>query len=286
MDLDPRRWVRPLADRPGATVRLVCFPHAGGSANYFRPPAQALAPDIAPAAIQYPGRQDRRHEPPARSIAELAEAVTAVLGDGPLREPTVFFGHSMGATLAFEVIRRYEREFGGAPLGLIASGRRAPAIPRRDTLHTSSDPELLREMRNLNEKDAELLRDPEIQAMILPVLRADYRVIETYRFDGGPPLGIPIHAYIGDADPRVPVEEVRVWETHTAAAFELRVFAGGGHFFPGDLPADRFAAELERSVRCFTATAAGPVPGSAGPDGPGSMRVSRTGPVPAPSVAT
>jgi pyochelin biosynthesis protein PchC len=255
LDLDYRRWVRRFTDRPRAALRLVCFPHAGGSASYFRPLAQALAPDIGLAAIQYPGRQDRRHEKPAGSLAELADAVTAVLGTDPRHEPTVFFGHSMGATLAFEVIRRYARESGDAPLGLIASGRRAPSIPRDDTLHTRPDYVLLREMRNLNGTDADLLGDPEIREMILPVLRADYRVIETYRFDGGPPLSIPIHGYIGDADPRVTVDEVRAWEAHTAATFELRVFAGG-HFYLGDMPAGRLAAEIEQSIQSFAAAAA------------------------------
>lgn len=258
MDLDSRLWVRRFTNRPGAALRLVCFPHAGGSASYFRPLAEALGQDVELTAIQYPGRQDRRREMPSGSIAELADAVTKVLGTDPLHEPTVFFGHSMGATLAFEVIRRYERESGRAQLGLIASGRRAPLIQRENALHLSPDHVLLREMRGLNGTDADLLSDPEIREMILPVIRADYRAIETYRFDGGPPLSIPIHGYIGDADPRVTVDDVRAWEAHTAAAFELKVFAGGGHFYLADMPAGRLAAEIEQSIQSFAAAAAVP----------------------------
>jgi surfactin synthase thioesterase subunit len=254
VNLDPELWVRHFGDRPAAGVRLVCFPHAGGSASYFRPLFGVLAEDIDPVALQYPGRQDRRGEPVAGSVGELADAIVAVLGTGLLEHPTVFFGHSMGATVAFEVVRRYEREHGAAPLGLIASGRRAPSIARTEILHTAPDALMLREMRLLKGTDAQLLGDPEIRAMILPVIRADYRVIETYQWTDGPPLGVPIHMFTGDADPGVSVEDARAWERHTAAGFRLHTFPGG-HFYLGELPWATVAAEVERSVRAFAATA-------------------------------
>ena len=250
MDLDTPLWVRPLAERPAAARRLLFFPHAGGAASYFRPLGGTLPPAIEPLAIQYPGRQDRRREPPVSSIDELAEALFAVLGDSPAHTPTVFFGHSMGAVVAFEVIRRYERAGRPGPLGLIASGRRAPVIRRPELLHTRTDAEVVREMRRLNGTESDFLDDPDVRAMILPAIRADYRVIETYEFDGGPPVNVPVHAFVGTADPRVTVDEAAAWQRHTAGEFRLHTFPGG-HFYLTEVPAAGLADEIASSMRSF-----------------------------------
>lgn len=250
MDLDTALWIRSLGDRSEVGRRLVFFPHAGGAASYFRPLAGALPVGLEPVAIQYPGRQDRRSEPPVSSIAELADALVAVLGG----EPTVFFGHSMGAIVAFEVIRRLERAGRPVPLGLIASARRAPVISKAETLNTRSDEEVVREMRRLNGTDQDFLDDPDVRAMILPAIRADYRAIEGYQFDGGPPVNVPVHAFVGTSDPRVTVAEAEAWRQHTAADFRLRTFPGG-HFYLAEVPVAGLAAAVAESVESFSAPA-------------------------------
>ena len=254
MNLDSALWVRPLVNRPNAGRRLVFFPHAGGAAGYFRPLSAALPPDVEPVAIQYPGRQDRRREPPASSIDELADAMAEVLGDSPAHTPTFFFGHSMGAIVAFEVIRRYERANGTAPMGLIASGRGAPAICKQELLHTRTDADVVREVRRLNGTESDLLDDPDLRAMILPAIRADYRAIEGYQFNGGLPVKVPVHAFVGTSDPRVTVAEAEAWRQHTSAEFQLRTFPGG-HFYLTEVPVAGLAAEVARSVRSFEAPA-------------------------------
>jgi pyochelin biosynthesis protein PchC len=210
--------------------RLVCFPHAGGSATFYFPMAAALRDRFEVLAVQYPGRQDRRNEEPVDSIAELADRVFAALRPWLEDGPVAFFGHSMGAIVAFEVARRAERDAPLSPVVLIASGRRAPSRRRPDTLHQRDDDAIIAELRKLDATHASLLADEEVVQMILPAVRTDHRAIETYVYEPGPPLTCAITAFIGDEDPRVTVDEARAWAEHTTAGFELRTFHGG-HFY-------------------------------------------------------
>lgn len=237
-------WLRRFQPSSDAPVRLVCFPHAGGSASYFVPLARAHAPRVDVLAVQYPGRQDRRAEPAVGSIPELADSLAPELLPWTDR-PFAFFGHSMGATLAFEVARRLEAR-GVVPARLFVSARRGPTTHRGDLLHLKGDDVLLDELKALGGTDLRAL-DEEILGMVLPVLRADYRAVETYEYSPGPPLRTPITALIGDADPKVSEDEARTWGEHTTGGFELRVFPGG-HFYLTDhaeavnaLIADRLA---------------------------------------------
>lgn len=132
-------WIRRYHPAPEAAERLVCFPHAGGSASFYLPVSTALSPAVDVLGVQYPGRQDRRHEPGVTSVADLADSITRALADWGDR-PLTFFGHSMGAVVAFEVARRMEGA-GGGPVRLFASGGgRRPAPARRTcTCGTTTD---------------------------------------------------------------------------------------------------------------------------------------------------
>ncbi|MBZ4322831.1 thioesterase II family protein [Streptomyces huiliensis] len=226
---DNALWIRRFKPRPDAGVRLVCLPHAGGSASFYHPMAMAM-PDVADVlCVQYPGRQDRRNEPLIDSIPELADRVFSVLLPWADR-PLAFFGHSMGASLAFEVARRFEREKGIVATALFASARRAPSVHREESVHLRDDDGIIAETRRLSGTDAQVLEDDELVRMILPALRADYRAAETYRYEPGPPLRCPVVALAGDADPKVTVDEAAAWAGHTTSSFDLRVFTGG-HFY-------------------------------------------------------
>ncbi|WP_406092372.1 thioesterase II family protein [Streptomyces sp. NBC_01013] len=221
-------WIRRFHPAPDAPARLVCFPHAGGSATYYFPVSRALSPAIDVFAIQYPGRQDRRNEPRVEDIEDLADLVVEELrpwGDVPL----TLFGHSMGATLAFEVARRLEAA-GTPPATLFVSGRRAPSRVREETVHLADDDRLIADITQLSGTDSAVLADPEILRMILPAVRSDYKAAETYRYRPGPLLGMDIVALAGDNDQQVTVDEAASWGEHTTASFELKVFPGG-HFF-------------------------------------------------------
>ncbi|KNB53911.1 thioesterase II family protein [Streptomyces caatingaensis] len=226
---DNSLWIRRFQPRPDAGVRLVCLPHAGGSASFFFPMAKAMPDGVDVLCVQYPGRQDRRGEPLIDTIPELADRVYAALLPWTDR-PLAFFGHSMGATLAFEVARRLEREKGVVLAALFASARRAPSVARSENVHEQDDDGLVREMQRLAGTDAQLLGDEEILRMVLPAIRADYRAAETYRYEPGAALRCPVVGLTGDADPKVGVEDVAAWAGHTEASFELKVFTGG-HFY-------------------------------------------------------
>ncbi|WP_051407322.1 thioesterase II family protein [Nocardia sp. CNY236] len=229
---DEQTWFRHLHPEEEAQHRLVCFPHAGGSASYFQPVARALAPDIEVIAVQYPGRQDRRNEPGIDDIGVLADHIHAIMRTWPCG-PLTFFGHSMGAVIAFEVARRLRRDDPGWALHLFASGRRAPHLHRSEAVHLRDDAGIIAEVRSLGGTESQLLQDPELLEMILPALRSDYRAVERYRFvpDGPPPCSITV--LTGDRDPQTTIDEAREWIRHSQDPFDLRVFRGG-HFFLSD----------------------------------------------------
>jgi surfactin synthase thioesterase subunit len=222
-------WMRRYHPAAGADRRLVCFPHAGGSASYFTSTSARFSPKADVIAIQYPGRQDRLREPCVTDIGTLADRIVdelIKLSD----KPTVFFGHSMGAVLGFEVAWRLEQKGVNAPHALIASGRRGPSTLREESVHRRDDDGIIAELKLLNGTDAALLADEEILRMALPALRGDYRAIESYRGDPEQRLRASITVLTGDADPKTTVEEAEAWQRHTEGGFRMRTFAGG-HFF-------------------------------------------------------
>lgn len=242
-------WVRRYHPAPAATSRLVCFPHAGGSASYFHPVSARFSPAVDVVSLQYPGRQDRRQEPCLTDIGELADRITAEIASlSPM--PTVFFGHSMGAVLAFETLVRLESQAGRGRYALVASGRRGPATSRRETVSEESDDALIREIKKLNGTDSSLLADDDILRMALPSLRADYQAIESYRCPSSRRIQAPITVLTGDSDPKTSLAEAGTWVQHTRGDFRLRVFSGG-HFFLQEHAAavgDEIARDLRRVV--------------------------------------
>ncbi|MFJ2114380.1 MULTISPECIES: thioesterase II family protein [unclassified Streptomyces] len=237
-------WLRRYNPAPTSRIRLVCFPHAGGSAPYYFPMAQALPPAVEVLAVQYPGRQDRRTEPCIDDIDRLADTLFEILV--PLTDkPLALFGHSMGAVIAFEVARRLEERADTVVATLFASGRRAPSCHRDEYVHTLDDDGLIADIKALNGTDAALLDSDDIRELILPAIRNDYRAVETYHYRPGPRLSCPISVFTGAEDPRVTADEARAWEQHTTGGFTLRTFRGG-HFFLADHHKDISAAVLDR----------------------------------------
>jgi pyochelin biosynthetic protein PchC len=241
-------WIRDLrTDRGGATT-LLCFPHAGGSVSSFRPLAAAVPSDIDMVGVQYPGRQDRRREPAIADLGRLADEITAVLSQEWTSTPYAFFGHSMGAVVAFEVALRLRSLGRPGPFALFASGRRAPSRHRAETVHQLDDAGLVAEISSLSGTEPSLLEDPDVRAMVLPPLRADYRAIETYRMaDAATPLDVPISALIGERDPRVTREEAQAWCEHTTGPFQLHQCPDGDHFYLSRFPewtADRITSGI------------------------------------------
>lgn len=244
-------WLRGFHPSPNASSRLVCLPHAGGSASYFFPVSKALAPDIEVLAAQYPGRQDRRDEPCLESIPELADHIArdlAALTDRPL----TLFGHSMGASVGFEVARR----LAGTDitlLGLIASGRSAPSHTWGGDVHLRTDDGILRELRELSGTDTRFFDDEELLRMILPAVRGDYTAVATYHCEPEVRVDCPVSVLVGDSDKQVPLAQAERWREHTTGPFDLRTFPGG-HFYLNEHAAQVTATVADRIARWSAST--------------------------------
>lgn len=223
-------WVTITAPRPRARLRLICLPFAGGGAGAYREWPRHLPNEVEVVAAALPGREGRIGEPALDSV----DALAAGLVDGLSRHldrPFALFGHSMGALVAFEVIRRL-RPMGLEPVHFFASGHKAPHVRAKRTpdLHSLPDEEFVAAVGRLNGIPTEILENAEFMEMILPSLRTDFRAAETYDFRPAPPLRCPISAYGGLDDDEVIHEEVEAWEHHTSGPFRVEMFPGD-HFF-------------------------------------------------------
>ncbi|TQF02543.1 thioesterase [Kitasatospora acidiphila] len=226
------QWFRCLTP-PTATprLRLLLFPHAGGAAGYFRAWGQAVPAGVEVLAVRYPGREDRFREPLIGSVAGLADPIAeacASLTDAPL----AFFGHSMGAMVAYETARRLA---GHSTLrAVFLSSRPAPGHETKRGLANATDAELVADLTELGGTDAEFLKYPELLELILPVLRNDYSVVDGYRPEpGAAPLELPVTGYLGDSERYVDEAGVAAWAERTNGPFALRSFTGG-HFYLAD----------------------------------------------------
>jgi surfactin synthase thioesterase subunit len=246
--IDP--WLRRVRSAEGVRCRLICFPHAGGTASYFSHIVRALPEFVEALAVQYPGRQERYAEKCVDNLDELADGIFGSLCD--LRDlsdiPCVLFGHSMGSIVAYEVARRLERSDSGPPLGLIVSGRRAPSISRDENMRLLDDAGLVAAILKLGGTDPQILADRSMRRLILPAIRADYTAIETYRYLPEPGLTCSISVFIGESDPRVTSAEARAWQEHTTGPFSLRRFPGG-HFYLNEQGASVVAALVQEMAR-------------------------------------
>jgi len=229
MNGDAELWLRSFRPRPGARVRLVCLPHAGGNAAFYRPWATALPAWAELVAVQYPGRQDRLDEPCVEDMDTMAALIADALVRW-VRGPLALFGHSMGGVIAFEVARRLEVRPGRGPQRLFISGRQPAQYHRRVTVDLGDDDALWAELRRLGGTGGEALDNPVLRTLALPAIRGDYRLVDRYRPGPARPLSTPITALVGDVDPEVTVAEAAGWRQHTADDFVLRVLPGD-HFY-------------------------------------------------------
>lgn len=215
---------RPL---PHAAARLFCFSDAGEGASAYLGWSSALGGSIEVCAAQLPGRETRAPETPLlrinRLAEELADAVT-VLSDCPF----ALFGHGIGALFAYVVAQELRRRGAPSPMRLFVSGHAAPDAPARPPpTHLLPCDALIDELRRRESTRAAMLADPSLRSVLLPILRADLAVSESYRHATESPLAVPISAFGGKADPCASPTDLGRWRFHTRASFERRLFEGG-----------------------------------------------------------
>ncbi|MBB5926327.1 thioesterase II family protein [Streptomyces echinatus] len=207
----------------------MCFPHAGGTAQLFHGWPALLPADVEVLAVRYPGRQDRLAEACIEDMATLADAIENALRPW-LDRPLALFGHSMGACVAYEVALRLEAH-GFVPEHLLVSAHEAPQRAEHDALHDADDETLITHLRHLGDLHSEAYDIPELRELLLPALRADYRLIEGYHPPNPAPVKAPITAYVGQDDTSCALDGILAWSGLAApGAFELRPFPGD-HFY-------------------------------------------------------
>ncbi|MFD6919607.1 thioesterase II family protein [Streptomyces sp. NPDC059944] len=226
------RWLRRYGPPPTtAEATLVCLPHAGGAPTFFRDWPAHLAPSLDVIAVCYPGRQDRFDEPCVTDMTTMAGEVAAAVVPLAERGPLALFGHSMGAAVAYETARLLQSRRGIRPAHLFVSGLVPPHRVLPGIRHLKSDAALASDLLEQGGTDSRVLADEELRALVMPAVRADYELIETYRHvAAAEPLDVPITAYFGRDDARTPPTVMPEWRLHTNAPTETRFFAGG-HFY-------------------------------------------------------
>jgi medium-chain acyl-[acyl-carrier-protein] hydrolase len=222
-------WVRRRRRAQPARVMLFCVPFAGGGTSAFRTWPEVLPPDVEVCPVHLPGREARFAEPAIDDVDALVGPLLEGLAPH-LEGPFALFGHSMGGLIAFELADRLRRR-GVTPSWFFASGVRAPHRPYRgEEHHALPHDRFLTALRDLNGTPRELLDDPEFLELMLPTLRADFRLAEAYRYRPRPPLECPVAAFGGLDDPHVPREDLEAWREQAAGRFEVHVLPGD-HFF-------------------------------------------------------
>ncbi len=223
-------WIKSPKPNPQASVRLFCFPYAGGSSTIFRTWSDSLPTTVEVCAIELPGRLSQIRLAPFTRLEPLVGAIAQVLLPY-LDKPFAFFGHSMGGLVSFEVARLLRREYKRDPVHLFVSGRRAPQVPPPSPpIHALPDREFISEIRRLNGTPQAVLENTELMQLLSPIIRADFAVLETYVYTEEPPLDYPITVFGGLQDQEVSYHNLQAWEKQTNSAFSLQMFEGD-HFF-------------------------------------------------------
>ncbi|WP_159884978.1 thioesterase II family protein [Paenibacillus puerhi] len=214
-----------------AKVRLFCFPYAGGGASVYRDWTEFFHEDMEVCPVQLPGRESRWQEPPMAAVQQIVSAFMAEI-EPLLHKPFAFFGHSMGAMIAYEAALAARERYGKQPVHLFVSGQSAPGyrMTRKNRSHLP-DAEFKLELLRMNGTPPEVLQHEELMAMLMPRIRADFAVCEQYMpTKAAQPLTCPITVFGGTEDYEVSLESLKAWRERSLGEFDLHLLEGD-HFF-------------------------------------------------------
>jgi medium-chain acyl-[acyl-carrier-protein] hydrolase len=223
-------WIKYPRPNAQARLRLFCFPYAGSGASIYQAWPNNLPPEIEVCSVQLPGRENRLKEPAFSQISNLIQTLASVLRS-QMNIPFAFFGHSMGSLLSFELARQLRRQNAPSPVHLFAASRRGPQIPAKTgPTYLLPEDEFIEKMRFVDGTSEAILQSPKWINYLLPILRADLLMCETYNYTDEEPLNCPISAFGSYSDQVVSQEEVTGWNVQTNNLFKLQMFSGN-HFF-------------------------------------------------------
>jgi len=246
-------WLMCLGPMARPRARLVCFPHAGGAATVYR--GWSVGEGIEVHALALPGRSLRLREPPIRELGALVDAIAAELL--ALEGPLVFYGHSLGAIVAWETAHRLIAAGRRDLAGLVVAARGAPDSPRFvESIAGLDDRSLVRALGQLYGADLQAFEDPELAALVIPSVRTDLAMHDAWQHVPRPPLAIPVLALGGTADIAAPRGVIEGWRAFTTGPFESQIFTAG-HFF-----LETHRAELLARLAAWLAPLVGPAAGA------------------------
>jgi medium-chain acyl-[acyl-carrier-protein] hydrolase len=223
-------WFPTPACHPEGLLQLFCFPCAGRGATLYRTWKELLPSTVDVWPVEYPGHESRFREPSLRSLDQLVGDLVDAIAQ-KVAMPFAFYGHSLGAMIAFETARRLRQKHGIEPRHLFVSSVRAPHLPHdRRAVCDAPDRDFRRELQVYGGTRDEVLANEELMQLLTPGLRADFCMLETYAYQPAPPLQVPITAFGGLADSTVPWYRLQEWSAQTTGNFRLHLLPGG-HFF-------------------------------------------------------
>lgn len=228
-DTQLKSWLGFHKLNPNASLRLLCFPYAGGSSQIYREWQRGFPSNIEVCAIQLPGRGHRLADAPFTNLHELVRVAAEDLLP-VIDRPFALFGHSMGAMIAFELACRLREKRGVEPEHLLISSRQAPHLPPDRITYNLPEAEFLTELSELNGTPREVLEHPELMALLMPLLRADFQLVETYQYVPASPLNCRLTVIGGSEDHEISTDKLEAWREYTRGEFALRIIPGG-HFF-------------------------------------------------------
>lgn len=221
-------WLVGAGKSPRSLVRLFCVPHAGAGISAYSGWANELTPEVELVTVQLPGRESRFHEPACCDFTQLVQDVSDSLS-AHLDKSFALFGNSFGALVAYEVVHELRRRFGAAPVHLFVSACGAPQLaPFHTPIADIPDAELIAELDHRYSGIPEAIRqDPEFLQAILPAVRADLKMLESYSYQRREPLSCPIAVFGGDRDPTLSPGQLDAWREQTTGPFRLEIVHGG-----------------------------------------------------------
>ncbi len=230
MSIYSNSWFVVPKPSPSALARIFCFVHAGGSASAYRDWAKCLSEKSELVIVQLPGRDERFSDALIDNLNDLIKELRSLFPRYS-EKPCVLFGHSLGARVAFEVANLLNMNGKQKPSHLIVSGARAPHLAAENPIHDLPDNKFIEEIRKHDGTPDEIIRDKELLRLLLPRLRADYKLADTAPLaDMGQQLDFPITALGGESDLTVSAAKLKSWSVHTGSEFSS-YFYPGGHFF-------------------------------------------------------